>query len=152
MFNLSNTVQIEARTLWDLVVADTCGCYDLHKPCDQCISDGEYQLVSLPCKYACENEGTKRLYITLLKNNELLRNAYPVFWKKTALKAEINSILGWLHTWDPNGDWDIYDCLDTPWQTICTLENLKADLEDNYEEIPGWIDTAIDYLMMLSIK
>lgn len=151
MFNLSADIQIEARTLWDLVVADTCSCYDLDKPCKRLISDGTYGIEELPCKYACENMGTKVLYHHLLKDNDLLKEAYPIFWKKRVFKKEIGTILTWLHAWDPNGDWDIHDVLDTPWQTVGTLEDLKADLEDNYEDIPGWIDASIDYLMVLAI-
>ena len=144
------STQIEARTLWDVVVAETCGCTDLHKCCDACISEGTYGKDKLPCKYACENAGTKRMYLTLLKDNDLLCKAYPVFWKKTAFKAEIAAVLGWLRCWNPNGDWDLYDLLDTPLQTIETLENLKEQLEDNYEDIPGWVDKAIEYLMVLA--
>lgn len=151
MFNLSADIQIEAQTLWDLVVADTCGCYDLDKPCKMLISDGTYGIEELPCKYACENKGTKCLFQILLKNNEMLKEAYPVFWKKHAFKKEIDTLLTWLLAWDPNGDWDIYDVLCTPWQTVGTLEDLKANLKDNYEAIPGWIDAAIDYLMVLAI-
>lgn len=152
MFNLSAEVQIEARTLWDLVVADTCGCYDIDKPCNKLISEGTYGSEELPCGYACENNGTICLFQMLLRNKELLKTMYPVFWKKTTLKREIDLVLSRLHAWDPNGDWDIYDVLVTPWQTVRTLENLKADLQDNYEDIPGWIDACIDYLMVLALE
>lgn len=149
MFNNKN-IQIEARTLWDLVVAETCNCTDLIKCCDQCISDGEYGLQKLPCQYACENVGTKRMYLTLLKDSSLLSEAYPLFWKRTAFQKEIDALLSWLNKWDPNGDWDLYDLLDTPWQTIRTLELLKEELEDNYQDVPGWIESAIEYLMVLA--
>jgi len=148
----NTSVQIESKTLWDLVVAETCGCTELHKCCDGSISEGTYGEDKLPCKYACENAGTKRMYLTLLKDNDLLRKAYPVFWKKTAFKAEIAAVLGWLHRWEPNGDWDLYDLLDTPWQTIEALENYKAGLEDAYQDVPDWVDDAITYLMLLARK
>ena len=45
MTNLSPIIQCEAKTIWDLVVADTCNCVELHKPCNELIMDGEYKEV-----------------------------------------------------------------------------------------------------------
>lgn len=151
MFNLSTDIQVEAKTVWDLVVADICDCYDIDKPCDALISEGTYGIENLPCKYACEQQGTRCLYLLLVKNRDMLRHAYPVYWKKTTFRKEIDAVLTWLHAWDPNGDWDLHDCLVTPWQTIRVLENIKAELEDDYQDVPSWIDRAIDYLMVLAI-
>lgn len=151
MTNLSPIIQCEAKTIWDLVVADTCNCVELHKPCNELIMDGEYKQVKLPCGYACESLGTKVLYHHLLKDNDLLKETYPIYWKKVTFKGEVNTVLGWLNHWDPNGDWDEQDVLLTPIQTIRTLENLKAELEDNYQDVPGWIDSCIDYLLLFIV-
>lgn len=150
MTKLDDIIQCEAKTIWDLVAA-TCGCYDLDKPCKMLISDGTYGIEELPCKYACENLGTKVLYYHLLKDNDFLKETFPIYWKKVTFKGEMNAVLGWLKHWDPNGDWDEQDVLLTPIQTIRTLENLKAELEDDYQEVPGWIDTCIDYLMLFML-
>ena len=85
------------------------------------------------------------LYHHLLKDNDLLKETYPIYWKKVTFKGEVNTVLGWLNHWDPNGDWDEQDVLLTPIQTIRTLENLKA------EDVPGWIDSCIDYLLLFIV-
>lgn len=150
MTKLNKIIQCEAKTIWDLVAA-TCGCYDTDKPCKMLISDGTYGIEELPCKYACENLGTKVLYYHLLKDNDFLKETFPIYWKKVTFKGEMNAVLGWLNHWDPNGDWDEQDVLLTPIQTIRTLENLKAELEDDCQDVPGWIDTCIDYLMLFML-
>lgn len=141
-------IQIEAESLFDLIAQATGQCTELFKCCKAAISEGDYGLVDLPCRYACENEATRELFWKLFEDNDALKKMFPIFWKKQTFHAELQTILGYLHTWDPNGDWDEYDVLDTPLQTIEVLENLKEELEDCYQTIPGWVDKTIDYLML----
>lgn len=144
-------IQIEADDLLDLIAQSTGSCTELSRCCRRAISEGTYGIEKLPCGYACETAKVRELYWKLLLDNDLLQKTYPVFWKKHVFHAELQAILGYLYVWDPNGDWDYYDVLDTPVQTIEILENLKEQLEDDYQDVPGWVDKAIEYLTVFTI-
>lgn len=150
MKDTNTQIQIEAENLLDLIEQAVGGCTEFDKLCRRLISEGTYGLDDLPCKYACETEQARKLYWKLTKDNDALRKKFPIFWKKQTFHAELQAILGYLYCWDPNGDWDYYDVLDTPLQTIEILENLKEELEDDYQPVPGWIDIAINYLMVFT--
>ena len=156
-YNIHVDNQMEARTLWDLLLMEG-ECYDgMHclytgKTCPCMVTDIDIigdQGYPVRVK-ACESASVKATYLAMMKDSSLLADRFPLFYKRHAFRAEISAVIGWLTRWDPNGDWDERDCILTPYQTIETLENLKEQLEDNYEDVPGWVDKAIEYLMVLA--
>lgn len=94
------------------------------------------------------DEQYKRFYLTLLTNPDKLREIYPVYWAKRSFDKEIKYVLSYLRRNDPNGDWDAFDILVTPLQTIEVLENWKAEFTDGYQDAPGWIDACIDQMYL----
>lgn len=63
-------------------------------------------------------------------------------------KKELQYVVDMMERNDPNGEWDIEDIAANPMVYIEILEQWREDC--GYElPIPKWIDTCIDYLMLL---
>ena len=112
-------------------------------------ADGLYDLIQKTIDHDLySDKAINKFYLSLLTNADQLRNVYPYYWASRSFSKEIKYVLSHMLCNDPNGDWDELDVLETPLQTIETIENWKEDLEDAYEEVPGWMDKCIDVLML----
>lgn len=152
-YKLTTDDQIIASTLWELAAMCICPhCKSCIRDCQMAVADGEWDTdAPLECGCECNKRYLQRvtqLHNALLASNALVAAAFPVYAKKLRFSNELYQVLYMLRAWDPNGDWDVWDILATPLQTMEVIEDAMAELAADYQDVPGWMSVAIDLLML----